>query len=189
VVARCSKGGGGVSGALILTLAMDEASFDWFHELRRQHFPPERNFVPAHLTLFHNLPGAELETVRAELRAACAETAPFSMAVTGPWSLGRGVAYRLASPEAGALRGRLAAAFDPWLQPQDRQGFRPHVTVQNKADPADAKALLAELQHGFEPFEVQAEGLLLWRYLGGPWEALDRLPFTAPRSASTASRP
>ena len=180
---------GGVSGALILTLAMDDASFTWFDDLRRRHFPPERNVVPAHLTLFHNLSGEELEAVRVELRAVCAETPAFDMAVAGPWSLGRGVAYRLASPEAAALRGRLAAAFGPWLKPQDRQGWRPHVTVQNKAEPAEAKALLAELQHGFEPFEVQAEGLLLWRYLGGPWEAMDRLPFAAPRSASTASSP
>ncbi len=25
-----------------------------------------------------------------------------------------------------------------------------------------------------------AEGLLVWRYLGGPWEAVARLPFGAP---------
>ncbi|MBW3618112.1 MAG: 2'-5' RNA ligase family protein [Proteobacteria bacterium] len=157
---------------------MDEASFDWFQALRARWFPPERNMVPAHLTLFHHLPGTELESVRASLRAACAETPPMSLAVQGPWSLGRGVAYRLNSPVLTAFRARLAGAFDPWLTPQDRGGFRPHVTVQNKADPAEARALLERLQHEFEPFEVIGEGVLLWRYLDGPWEAVDRLAFT-----------
>jgi hypothetical protein len=49
------------------------------------------------------------------------------------------------------------------------------VTVQNKAEPAEAKALLEQLQHAFEPFEVVGEGVLVWRYLGGPWEAVDRI--------------
>lgn len=164
---------------LILTLLMDEAASDWFQALRTRWFPPGRNIVPAHLTLFHNLPGAELEPVRAVLRSLCAETAPPTLAVQGPWSLGRGVAYRLHSPELTAFRARLAEAFDPWLTPQDRAPFRPHVTVQNKADPAEAKALLAELQHAFEPFEVLGEGVQLWRYLGGPWEPVDRIPFGA----------
>jgi 2'-5' RNA ligase len=167
-----------VSGALILTLELDEASFLWFDDLRRRWFPPERNFVPAHVTLFHNLPGAELDAIQETVRRACAATPPFALEVTGPWSLGRGVAYRLRSPEAEAFRGRLSEAFGPWLTAQDRQPWRPHVTVQNKADPAEAKALLSELQHAFEPFDVEGRGVLLWRYLDGPWEALDRVPFT-----------
>ena len=166
-----------MSAALILTLALDEASQDWFQDLRTRWFPPERNIVPAHLTLFHNLPGAELDSIAATLRTACAGTAPTSLAVQGPWSLGRGVAYRLHSPDLAAFRARLVGAFEPWLTAQDRAGFRPHVTVQNKADPAEAKALLEQLQHGFEPFEVVGQGVQLWRYLGGPWEAVERLPF------------
>ena len=100
-----------------------------------------------------------------------------SLAVQGPWSLGRGVAYRMHSPELATFRAQLTGAFEPWLTAQDRAGFRPHVTVQNKADPAEAKALLEQLQHEFEPFEVVGEGMQLWRYLGGPWEAVERLPF------------
>jgi hypothetical protein len=44
------------------------------------------------------------------------------------------------------------------------------VTVQNKVTPDSARRLLADLQSDFVPYEVQAEGLGLWRYLGGPWE-------------------
>jgi hypothetical protein len=42
---------------LILTLKMDRESFSRFEGLRQAHFPPHRNFIPAHLTLFHHLPG------------------------------------------------------------------------------------------------------------------------------------
>lgn len=162
---------------LILTAEMDEASFDWFDALRRAHFPAERNFIPAHLTLFHALPGDREAEIGEVLTSVCAGRPAPTLRVTGVWSLGRGVAYRLASPELEAVRAELARAFAPWLTRQDQAGWRPHVTVQNKVDPKDARALLEDLQHAFEPFDVVAEGLLLWRYLGGPWEPLGRVPF------------
>ena len=162
----------------IVTAALEDSAFDWFEGLRRAHFPPERNQVPAHLTLFHQLPAEQEAFVGATLKAACAATnGPMAMTVRGPWSLGRGVAYRLASPTLEQLRGGLADSFEPWLTAQDRAPFRPHITVQNKVEPAQAKALLEELQHDFQPFEVDAVGLLVWRYLGGPWEPVARLPF------------
>lgn len=159
---------------LILTLGLEDSAFAWFNALRRAHFPPERNVLSAHLTLFHKLPGTELDAVLAEMRAAAAVTPALMLEVTGPWSLGRGVAYRLRSPQLDALRARLASAFAPWLTPQDRAGFRAHVTVQNKVEPAEARALLERLQAEFQPFNVRGEALLLWRYLDGPWEPLAR---------------
>jgi len=162
---------------LIVTAALDEASFEWFDALRRAHFPPERNVVPAHLTLFHALPGEHEAAVAEALKQACAGAAPMRLQVTGPWSLGRGVAYRIASPELERLRSDLAERFAPWLTAQDRAPFRPHVTVQNKVDPETARRLLETLQAGFGPFEAEADGLLVWRYRGGPWEAVGRVPF------------
>ncbi|WP_208644854.1 2'-5' RNA ligase family protein [Mucilaginibacter kameinonensis] len=41
---------------LILTLRLDEESQAFFDEMRKRHFPQERNFLKAHLTLFHQLP-------------------------------------------------------------------------------------------------------------------------------------
>lgn len=93
--------------------------------------------------------------------------------------MGRGVAYQLASSEADALRRRLADRWSPWLTRQDQQPWRPHVTVQNKVDPADARALLERLSAGFAPFDIAAEGLSLWRYRGGPWEAAGEFRFAA----------
>jgi len=166
------------SRALILTLRLDEASFDWLQALRRRWFPAGRNLVPAHLTLFHNLPGAELEAVRSGVGAACGRTAAMTLEGTGPRLLGRGVAYGFRSAELAAFRAELAGAFEPWLTPQDRQPFRPHVTVQNKVEPGEARALLQRLQADGPPFDVMGEGVLVWRYRDGPWEAVDEAAFS-----------
>ena len=162
---------------LILTLALtadDQARFD---RLRAQHFPPGRNLVPAHVTLFHHLPGEEMDGVLSTLHRACRDQPPFVVSATGLRSLGRGVAYTLHAPDLARLRATLAAAWLGWLTPQDRQGYRPHVTVQNKATPEQARTLLDTLRAGFAPFGFLAVGLLLWRYLGGPWEQAASVPF------------
>lgn len=163
---------------LIITAALDEGAFAWFDDLRQAHFPRHRNKVPAHLTLFHALPGEHERHVVHTLEAACrGRHHPLAIDVRSPWSLGRGVAYRLASDELEGLRKELALAFSPWLTRQDQAPYRPHITVQNKAEPAEARELLERLQLEFEPFEIVAEGLFLWRYLGGPWALVDKFEF------------
>jgi 2'-5' RNA ligase len=162
----------------VLTLAFDEAAFEWFDDLRRRWFPPERNLVPAHLTLFHALPGAQFEAVVETLREACGATAPMALEVAAPFSLGGGVAYAIRSEALTAFRAGLATAFEPWLTKQDRAPFRPHVTVQNKATAEAARELLLELQADHQPFEVEGAGVRVWRYMGGPWRLAGALEFT-----------
>lgn len=160
---------------LIVTLRLDEHSAAIFEELRRRHFPPHLNRIGAHLTLFHHLPGEHLPTVVSDLRAICPE--PFDLAVTGPRLLGRGVAIYVRSAELQALHGELAKRWQRWLTPQDRQPFRPHITVQNKVDPTEAKRLHADLaltEHWPSPL---ATGWAVWRYLGGPWAPEAEIPF------------
>ena len=159
----------------ILTLALDDASQQDFEALRQRHFPAALNRIPAHLSLFHALPGDG--AVRQALAETAEEIAPFPALVDGVRSMGKGVMYTLASAELQGLHRRLAARFAEHLTPQDRQGFRPHIVVQNKVQPADAKLLLAQLQAGFRRREVRAEGLLWWEYLGGPWRLLERFAF------------
>jgi len=155
---------------LILTLEMDAPAFAHFDGLRRQHFPAALNRIPAHVTLFHHLPGPD-EAGIAETVAALARTqAPPEVSVTGLRFLGRGVAYVLDAPGLTAFRGRLAREFASVLTAQDAQGWRPHVTIQNKVAVGVARALLAEREAAFAPFTFTAPGLVLWRYLGGPWE-------------------
>ena len=155
---------------LILTLQMDELAQERFDRLRELHFPPERNYLRAHLTLFHKLPGERKAELSADLREICLGREPLTMTATKLLFLGRGVAYELSSPELAALRRELATRWEPWLGAQDRQGFRPHITVQNKVSPEEAKALHGQLLATFSPFDVGGVGLSLWRYLGGPWE-------------------
>ncbi|TCZ58569.1 2'-5' RNA ligase family protein [Roseicella aquatilis] len=175
------------SEPLILTLALDAPTQAWLESMRRAHFPPARNLIPAHVTLFHALPGEHVAAIRATLAGECAALPPSQVRVGPPRSLGRGVALEVGAPAVAALRERLAEAWRPWLTAQDRQRWRPHATVQNKVAPEQAKALLLTLQATLSVAEARAEALLLWRYRGGPWEALDRIPFTAqatPREAS-----
>ncbi len=161
---------------LILTLALHAEDQARFERLRELHFPASRNLIPAHVTLFHHLPGQEIERVWDAIEARCSMP-PFSVAVSGLRFLGRGVAYALEAPELTALRAGLARTWDQWLTPQDRQGYRPHLTIQNKASPEAARALHANLLLAFTPFTVRAEGLDLWRYLGGPWRQESRHRF------------
>jgi len=162
---------------MILTLRMDESSQEHFDRLRELHFPPERNYLRAHLTLFHKLPGEQEAEISADLREICREQGPPTLTATGLRFLGKGVAYELSSPGLASVRKDLVRRWEPWLGPQDRQGFKPHITVQNKVAPEQARALHRELQAAFSPFEVEGLGLSLWRYLGGPWEPAGTYPF------------
>lgn len=163
---------------LVLTLALDAASQAWLEALRRAHFPPERNLVPAHVTLFHALPGAERPAIAATLAAGCAAMpAPVPLRLGPPRFLGRGVALEVAAPAIAALRRDLAARWAAWLTRQDAQGWRPHATVQNKVPPEAARALHAALAASLPPRDAVAKGLLLWHYRGGPWESAGRFAF------------
>jgi len=161
---------------LIVTLLLDDDAQQRFDRLRAAHFPVARNHLAAHVTLFHALPGDQLALVRAEL-ATTAARPPFAVTVAGVRFLGRGVAFDLAAAELTALRSALAARFGPVLTPQDRQWSKPHVTVQNKVEPAVARALHAELSAAFVPETVTARGLGLWHYEGGPWSPEAEFPF------------
>ena len=161
---------------LIVTCRLDAETFDHFDALRREHFPPARNRLSAHLTLFHHLPGERIDDVRAAL-AAATRSEPPTIEVTGLRKLGRGTAYAMRSPGLEAARRVIATAFADALTPQDRQGFRPHVTVQNKVDPAVATALYDALTADFTPFVATGEALQLWRYDGGTWEAAGQSAF------------
>ncbi|MDR7037718.1 MULTISPECIES: 2'-5' RNA ligase family protein [Methylobacterium] len=170
---------GDPSDPLILTLELDAETFARFDGLRRRHFPERLNHIPAHVTLFHHLPGPEERGVTETVAALVRTVAPPEVAVTGLRFLGRGVAFNLESEALSGLRARLARAFEGHLTAQDRQGFRPHVTVQNKVEPEVARALQAGLEQDFRPFRFTAPGLILWRYLGGPWEERARFAFGA----------
>ncbi len=161
----------------ILTLKLDDQSFRYFTALRDQHFPAERNYLSAHVTLFHKLPSDEEAQIRKVLSDIAAEQLPLALHFPGVQSLGRGVAVQVESPELLRMRARLASAFEAWLSPQDQQRFRPHITVQNKVSTEMAAALYRQFSTTWQSFDGVGEGLLLWRYLGGPWEQVGEFRF------------
>jgi hypothetical protein len=162
---------------LILTARIAEKDLEPFDRLRQAHFPPDRNFLRAHLTMFHRLPG-EYEVRIVDVLSRVAESEPsLSAEVSGIRHLGAGVAFVITSPALETLRGALKSAFVNWLGSQDMQTWRPHITIQNKVTRAKADGLHRDLQAGFEPWSIEIVGLDLWGYLGGPWQHLAFAPF------------
>ena len=167
----------GATAPIIVTALFAGPDAAFFDDLRARHFPPERNHLKAHLTMFHHLaPSLEREVKQRLARATNGIRAPDAR-IAGLISLGGGVAYRIESAGLEDIRAELAAAFASLLTPQDRAGWRPHVTVQNKVAPAVAKALQADLARDFRPRAARIAGLAAWWYRGGPWEPLSRHMF------------
>ena len=162
--------------SMILTLWLDEETQATLDRLRERYFPPERNFIPAHVTLFHSLPEGLRAEIETRLTQVAGRTRSLPFLTAQAMSLGRGAALRAECPGLAELRKDLAAGWQDWLTPQDRQPHRPHVTVQNKVDPKVARQTLAELS-ALPAVGGTARGLALWRYLGGPWEEIGRYPF------------
>lgn len=165
---------------LIVTLQLDDESQRFFDGLRQRYFPPERNFLSAHLTLFHHLPPDESQVVE-HLKGWGTETPPLVLEVAEVKSIGKGVAYKIDCPPLIQLHTVMRKTWDQWLQPQDKQKLWPHVTVQNKVTPQTAKDTLMELQRSFAPFTAAGTGFGLWRYEGGPWTFLEAFRFEARR--------
>lgn len=141
------------------------------------HFPPDRNFLHAHLTMFHRLPGEYEGKILDDLVILASRMNIFKAEITGLRHLGAGVAFLITSSELQDIRGTLKAKFISWLGSQDMQNWQPHITVQNKASKAKADALYRHLSNGFAPYLVEIDGLDLWEYLGGPWKHQGFAPF------------
>lgn len=164
---------------LIVTALLPRALHSRLTALRRAHFPPERNYLAAHVTLFHALPPTARGEAARLLSTMAAGTAPVAGRIEGLMSLGRGTAIRLSSPAMLALRERIAAHFHGSLSAQDGHAPRLHVTIQNKVTPEAARALQAELAGSIAQEDFAFRGLALHAYRGGPWETLGEYAFRA----------
>jgi hypothetical protein len=165
-------------GAPIIVAALiGEADLAVLDGLRRTYFPPERNQLVAHLTLFHHLAPSLRSELDGRLRAETRGVAAPRAQLAGLMNLGGGVAFRVDSRELASIRHRLAEAFATMLTPQDAAGWRPHVTIQNKVSAATARETLATLAAGFRPRPLAIVGLASFFYRGGPWEPIRRYRF------------
>lgn len=162
---------------LILTLKLDIASQSYFNELRQRHFPPERNYLEAHVTLFHALPSEQETEIRQFLKSLCAETSTLPLSFPKVRFLGRGVAVDVESLPLMVVQRRCGEEWQPHLTPQDQQPFRPHITIQNKVSSESARLLYDQLSQNWQSRTGEGEGLLLWYYRGGPWELVEAFLF------------
>ncbi|MFZ9395866.1 MAG: 2'-5' RNA ligase family protein [Erythrobacter sp.] len=162
---------------LIMTAQLPPDLQREYTALRTRHFPPERNFLDAHVTLFHALPAHYEAEVIAACQSLAAQYGPIAGEVQGLMSLGRGTAIRLVSPGILRIRDELASRFHGLLTSQDQHRPRLHVTIQNKVSPQEARVLLAALEGSVTQQGFAFRGLALHRYRGGPWEPLREFSF------------
>jgi hypothetical protein len=159
-----------------LTAALGDQDQAWADALRQRYFPPERNQVPAHITLFHHLPPSVEAELLDQLKSLCARQRPQAK-LSKVMNFGRGVAFRVESDDLMMIRDQLAQHFHGLLIPQDQAVPRLHITVQNKVDVHIARQLASELDSMFKPRPLVIAGLSVWRYLGGPWQPIKTVRF------------
>lgn len=162
---------------LIVTAELPLDLFSWATQLRTDYFPPERNHLKAHVTLFHALPHFCRDEAGDALARLAGENGPVPARLESVMNLGRGTALRIESRAMLDLREELAARFHGLLTQQDMQTPRLHITVQNKVKLAEAIALQAQLSASLIPRDFAFRGLELHRYLGGPWAFIKRWRF------------
>ena len=162
---------------LIVTAKMNGDSFEFFNALRRQHFPPERNHLSAHITLFHQLPGESLDKIEELLKITASRQHEFKLDFRELKFTGRGTMAEVESPPMISLRNKLANHWSDWLTPQDKQKIKPHVTIQNKVEPEEARRLYEKLKESWQPRIGTAIALQLWHYKGGPWHLANEFDF------------
>lgn len=168
---------GGRLAPIILTATFGDADFATLDSLRRRHYPPDRNQVPAHLTLFHHLPPTAADEVTSLIKAVARDRPAPAAHLAAVMKMDAGVAFRIDSPALAEIRGTIADHFHGSLVAQDQLGWRAHVTIQNKALPRTAASLHAALLANFRPRPLKIAGLAAWWYRGGPWERLSEARF------------
>jgi hypothetical protein len=161
---------------LILTLTLNDDAFSFFNALRKQYFPAERNFLEAHVTLFHKLPNDQPPFIE-NIKMISTAQPIITLEVPRVINMGYGVAYEIKSEELSKLHRNLQLQWRPWLSPQDSQKLRPHITVQNKVPLQTAKEVQQKLSIEYWPKVIYGLGFTLWEYHGGPWKEIQQFSF------------
>jgi len=178
-----------MSRPFILTAIIPEPLRAWSENLRQTNFPPERNHLHAHVTLFHAFAPSLRDELAGFLPRIAAEYAPPEGRVTGMIDFGKGTAIRLESPGLKNIRAEIADHFHGSLTEQDQHEPRLHITVQNKVSKDEAKSLQAELEPQLQPWiegkPFAFPGLELHLYEGGPWTKLRSFPFRGKSKAAS----
>ena len=173
------------SSNYILTLHTTPEIFYAANTLREKYFPKPINKTPAHITLFHALPGSKLDKIRADLEQFARMQTPFSISTGSIKRLRHGAALLMkGSYPAKEIHSQLKGRWMEWLSQQDRGGFQGHYTVMNKVEDSETiDRAIDEIGDSFRGAEGQAQGLTLWKYDKGRWRLPERFYFSPDSSA------
>jgi 2'-5' RNA ligase len=176
---------------LVVTLRLDSATEKLLTGLRTKYFPAQRNYLSAHITLFHALPADSLsKSVSPLLSSVTSQSSPFTVGLKAPFPLGgrghmKGVGINIASHKLRKLHAEFLDGLKKEgviLTEQDSRELRPHVTLQNKVGNDEAERTLQALKSEFTEGTAKAEGIVVWRYeKGGEWTFLDEYIFRGGR--------
>ncbi|MET1755966.1 2'-5' RNA ligase family protein [Novosphingobium sp. RD2P27] len=161
---------------LLITAELPPDVLAWADAMRRAHYPPDRNRLKAHVTLFHALPPSVEEELR-ECLAQLAGAPPPPARITGLMKLGGGTALEVDSPTLVALHGAIADRMHGLLTHHDALPLKLHVTIQNKVTSQAARALQAELGPTLEHRAFRFYGFGLYAYEEGLWRPIRTFPF------------
>ncbi|KAK4053480.1 hypothetical protein OIV83_001647 [Microbotryomycetes sp. JL201] len=192
----------------IVTLALDHETHETLTKLRTKYFPRHRNYLEAHVTLFHALPASHKSLYPTLLSEMATQRHSFPVRIGKPFSLGgKGIGVGITSPNIvnqakgsserphpnkdriTRLRADLARLLeheDVKLTAQDAKNqHSPHVTLQNKVDEKTASDSMEQLeQEDGEIFrggwDARAIGLELYEYQAdGTWTRMRQFEFAA----------
>lgn len=170
------QGKGARRPPLLVTAELPADVLAWADGLRKAHFPPERNRLRAHVTLFHALPPDVESELRQVLSDLAAEQPPHAR-ISTLMKLGNGTALAIDCPEMVALHAIIADRMHGLLTRQDAQPLRLHVTIQNKVSAEASRTLQAELTATLEPRSFRFRGFGLYAYEDGLWRPIRDFPF------------
>jgi hypothetical protein len=168
------------SARLLITAELPIDVHAWADGLRNRFYPPERKRLGAHVTLFHGLPGSAEGEVRRLLGRFAGARAPEAWLV-GLMDLESGTALALDSPGIVALHADLGERLHGLIQQKDSHPLRPHITVQNKVSPAEARALQAVLAADLPDLRFRFRSLALSHWRDDLWQMAQLYPFRGQR--------
>ncbi len=161
---------------LLITAELPPEILSWADGLRRQHYPPERNRLRAHVTLFHALPPSAEGEIRRLLADLAKSPAPQAR-ISGIMNLGQGTAFDVDSSAMVELHRQIADRLHGVLTQQDDKKLRLHITVQNKVKTSAARELQAELKATLERRTFRFRGFGLYGWEEGLWRPIGDYPF------------
>lgn len=155
---------------LVLTLTLDKSSQHFLTSLRSKYFPKHRNFLNAHVTLFHAIPPHRRSEFEQELSSLANSVAPWDVFIGDPKKMGKkGVMVTVRDRPARSteevhrrllqfLQDGVKEDKDKLTEQDSKHGGRPHVTILNKAEKEEeVEDCLEELLKLFDGMKGEKE--------------------------------